>query len=176
MNRSSSRTFPGHVYIRSASTAASDSDRSRVLLCRAEEIGGQFGNVLAPGTQRRHVDFDAAQTVVQVGSKQAARHHVGQRTIGRGDNPRIDAARSVPADAFHRNILNGAQQLRLRRQRQIRDFVEEERAAFSVLELSLAAAHAGRGSLLDTEELGLEQGFNESRAINGDERPACADG
>ena len=43
-----------------------------------------------------------------------------------------------------------------------------------MLELPSSAADAGRGSLLDAEQLRLEQRFDERRAIDGDERPVAA--
>ena len=76
----------------------------------------------------------------------------------------------MTADALDRQVLNGAQQLGLRGQRQVGHLVEEQRAAVGVLELPAAAANAGRGALLDAEQLGLEQRLDERGAVDGDER------
>ena len=78
------------------------------------------------------------------------------------------------ADALDRQLLDRAQQLRLRRRRQVRHLVEEQRAAVRVLELAAPAAHAGGGALLDAEQLGLEQRLDDRRAVDGDERPVAA--
>ena len=43
-----------------------------------------------------------------------------------------------------------------------------------VLELAAPAAHAGRGALLDAEQLGLQQRFDDRRAVHGDEGPVAA--
>src|SRR5205085_11733373 len=67
-------------------------------------------------------------------------------------------------------ILNRAQQLRLRGNREIGDLVEEQRAAVGGLELSAAAANARGRAILDAEELRFEQRLDERRAIDGDER------
>ena len=82
------------------------------------------------------------------------------------------STRCVPcaADAFDREILNRAQQLGLRGERQVGHFVEEQRAAVGVLELAAAAAHAGGRALLDAEELRFEQRLDQRRAVDGDER------
>src|SRR6185295_940068 len=79
--------------------------------------------------------------------------------------------------ALNREILDRPQQLRLGRQRQIRDFVEKQRAAVGVLELSSSSPDPGGGSLFDPEELGFEQRFHEGGAVDGDERalPAPAE-
>ena len=82
--------------------------------------------------------------------------------------------RAVAADALDREILDGPQQLGLRRQRQVGHFVEEQRAAVGVLELAAAAADAGGRALFDAEQLGLEQRLDQRRAVDGDERPVAA--
>ena len=81
---------------------------------------------------------------------------------------------AVAADALDGQVLDGAQELGLRGQGQVGDFVEKQRAAVGVLELAAAAAHARRRALLDAEELGLEQRLDERRAIDGDERTVPA--
>ena len=76
----------------------------------------------------------------------------------------------MSADALHNQVLNRTQQLRLCRQREVRHFVEKQRAAVGVLELAAAAAHTGGRALLDAEELSLEQCLDQRRAIDRDER------
>src|SRR5439155_16253979 len=84
---------------------------------------------------------------------------------------------ALTADPLDGQILNAAQQLRLRGQRQIRHFVEEQRAAIGGLELAAAPADAGRRPLFDAEELRLEQRLDKRRAVDGDKRtiPARAE-
>ena len=82
--------------------------------------------------------------------------------------------RAVAADPLDREILDGAQQLGLRRQRQVGHFVQEQRAAVGVLELAAPAADAGGRAILDAEQLGLEQRFDKRGAIDGDERAVAA--
>ncbi len=81
---------------------------------------------------------------------------------------------AVAADPFDRQVLKRPQQLRLRGERQVGDFVEKQRAAVGALELAAASAHAGRRAVLDAEELGLEQRLDDRRAIDRHERPAPA--
>ena len=71
--------------------------------------------------------------------------------------------RAGAADPLDGQVLDHAQQLGLRRERQVGHLVEEQRAAVRVLELAAPAAHAGRGALLDAEELGFEQRLDDAR-------------
>jgi hypothetical protein len=64
------------------------------------------------------------------------------------------------------------QELGLRRAGQIRHLVEE-RSAVGRLELAASAANAGRGSILDPEQLGLEKSLDKRRAVDGHERRVC---
>ncbi len=136
----------------------------------AEEVACQLQDVGATLPERGHADIDPAQPVIQVGTKQLTLDQRVQRSIGGRDNSRIDAARGVAAHSFDGQILDGAQQLGLRRQRKVRDLVEEQGAAVGVLELAAPAFHAGRGPFFDAEELRLEQRVDQRRAVDRHER------
>src|SRR5438045_4901040 len=116
------------------------------------------------------MDLDAPKAVDEYGSKQTARNELGQRAVGRRDDPRIEAARAMSANTLDRHLLDRPQQLRLRGERQVRDLVQEQRAALGMLELSEPPAHTGCRPFLDAEQLGLEQRLDERRAVDGDER------
>src|SRR5262245_19279448 len=90
-----------------------------------EKIAGQLQDVLTTSAKRRNVDFDAAQTVVQICPERTSRRQLGEGTVGRRYDARVDPPGALPADALHCEVLNDAQQLRLRGQRQVGDFVEE---------------------------------------------------
>ncbi len=119
----------------------------------------------------RHAHVEAAQPVVEVGAEQAPLHQRRERAVGRGDDADVEPARAVAADPLDGHLLNRAQQLGLGGQRQVGDFVEEQRAAVGVLELAASAAHAGGRPFLDAEELGFEQRLDERGAVDGDEGP-----
>ena len=68
----------------------------------------------------------------------------------------LDAAR--PAEPLEPPLLQHAQQLDLRRRRDVTDLVEEQRAAVGHLEATGLRRHrAGERALLVAEELALEQ-------------------
>ena len=83
----------------------------------------------------------------------------------------VDLDRLVAADALERALLQDAQELDLRRRRDLADLVEEERAAVGLLEAPGAPPiGAGEGALLVAEELALEERLGERGAVERDER------
>jgi hypothetical protein len=135
-----------------------------------QEVHRQFEHVFAPLTKRRHMNVDAAQPVEEVGPEQPARHEASQRTIRGSDDACVHAARARGPHTLDRQILDGAQQLGLRGERQVRHFIEKQRAAVGVLELAAPAAHAGGGALLDPEQLRLEQRLDDGGAVDRHKR------
>ena len=83
----------------------------------------------------------------------------------------IDLERARSAEALELALLEHAQDLGLRDQREVGHLVEEERAAVRELEASfLASRGAGERALLVSEQLGLEERLGQRRAVDGDER------
>ncbi len=77
----------------------------------------------------------------------------------------------TPAHTLELPLLNEAQDLALQGQGKVADLVEEEGAVVGHLRLPhLAARGARERSLLVAEELVLEQGLGDRRAVDGDER------
>ena len=88
-------------------------------------------------------------------------------------DPDIHFDRAPAADALELAELEDAQQLRLRRRRQLANLVEKHGAAVCQLQLSwLRRRCPGEGAAFMPEQLGLEQGLGERGAVEGDER-AC---
>ena len=130
----------------------------------------EFDDVLAAFAERRHLHLDAVEAIVQVHAKPAVGDQARQRTVRGHNDAGVDAPGVGTADALDREILDGAQQLRLCRRGEIGDLVEEQRAFMRVLELAAAAANAGGRALLDAEQLRLEQCLDDRRAVDRDER------
>ena len=94
-----------------------------------------------------------------------------------GDHAHIDLDLLVAADAIEGAIREHAQEPRLQLGGHVADFIQEERAAFGLLEAPAALLlRAGEGAALVAEELGLEQVLRHRRGIDGDKglRRACA--
>ena len=104
-----------------------------------EKVVGELQHIGPPFAQRRHANVHTAQAIEQIGPEQPAVDHLGQAPVGGRDDPDVDATGAVAADPLDGQILNRPQQLGLRRQRQVRHFVQKQRAAVGVLELSAAA-------------------------------------
>ena len=100
----------------------------------AHEGRREIRNVLAALAQRRQVHLDDVEAVVEIAAEPAGGDLGAQIAVGRGDHVDVDAARLERADALDLAELEHAQQLRLHRQRQLADLVEEQRAAVGVLE------------------------------------------
>ncbi len=83
-------------------------------------------------------------------------------SIGRG---------AAGADAEHLPLLEDAEQLDLDRHGQVADLVEEDGAALGRLEEARAGLERpGERALLVAEELALEEGLGEGRAVDREER------
>ena len=122
-----------------------------------------------------HVDREDVEPVVEVFAELAGLGEVEQPPVGGRDDADIDALGAGRADRLDLALLDGAQQLDLRVERQFADLVEEERAAMGFGELAaLVGDGAGEGALLVPEEGGFDQVGGDRAAVDGDERLAGA--
>jgi hypothetical protein len=133
----------------------------------------EIEDVLAAGPQRRHLQLERVEAVVEVAAELPLGDERRQAAVGRSHDPDVDLLGLVAADALHGELLQRTQQLGLRRQGQVGDLVEEQRPAVRLFELAAPAPDTGRGAVLDAEELGFEQRLDDGRAVDGDERAAA---
>src|SRR5262249_53528188 len=128
------------------------------------------GDVLPALPQRRHRQRDHAQPVVEVLAEATRRGLLLEALVGCGDDADVDGDRPGPADALELALLQHAQQLDLGRGRELPYLVEEDRPSVGDLDLALLLNEGAReGPLLVPEELALENGLGESRAVDRDE-------
>src|SRR5690349_19138028 len=74
-------------------------------------------------------------------------------------------------------FLQDAQQLHLRREGHVTDFVEQDRAALGRLEDAWPIEHRpGKRAARVSEQLAFDQGIGEGAAVDGDERTLRARG
>ena len=79
------------------------------------------------------------------------------------------------ADRPHALLLDDAQQLHLHVQRQVGDFVQEQRAALGGLDQALLVGdRAGEAALLVAEQLAFHQLGGDGAAVHRHERPVAA--
>ena len=81
-----------------------------------------------------------------------------QVDVGRGDDAHVDLDRLDPAEPHELALLDDAQQLGLRLERDVADLVEEDRALVGELEQALLRVdRAGERALDVAEQVRLEQ-------------------
>src|SRR5438132_631476 len=83
----------------------------------------------APLPQRRHVDADDAQSVIEIFSKFPFADPLLEIRVGGGKDAHVDLLRLGLADRQDLLLFEKSQQLRLDVERQIADFVEKKRSA-----------------------------------------------
>ena len=101
--------------------------------------------------------------------------------VGRADDPRVHRLRGRGAQAPHGVLLENLEQLGLSRLRQKPDLVQEDGAAVGGLEKArLGVARIREGAAFEAEQLGLEEGLGDGRAVDvhegaGRTRPPAVD-
>src|SRR5207247_8253332 len=127
--------------------------------------------------QRDDPDLDDSQAVEQVPSKAAGGDFPSKIAVGRRNDSYVDLASLERSDAVDLSELDGAQQLRLERERQLADFLAKQRAAARVLEeADLVVGRARKGAPHVAEQLALAEGFDDGRAVHGHETGVRAPG
>ncbi len=138
-----------------------------------QEVLDQQRNVAPPLAQRRQVQGDDVEPIVEVLAELPLAHQGLEVAVGGGQHADVDANRLVAAEPLDRPLLQRAQQLGLQLQRHVADLVEVERAAVGQLELAEASLlGVGEGATLVAEHLGFQERAGNGRAGDGDERPA----
>src|SRR3954453_15573002 len=91
------------------------------------EMTNQYWNVLRPLAQRRNLNREYLQPVIQVVTKRSLFHHSRQIAMSCGDEPHIHLMSAVAAESLKFLLLQDAQQLRLKLERDVANLVEKER-------------------------------------------------
>ena len=140
-----------------------------------DEVMHEQRDVLGPLAQRRQVQREHVDAVIEILAKPAACNELLELAIGRGDDPDVDAPILIVADPAELLRLQDSQQLRLQRQRQLADLVEEQRPGVRGGEQTLAIARRVRERTADVaEQLVLEQLLWNRRTVDDHERRVVA--
>ena len=143
-------------------------DRAKQMIDECRDIG-------QPLAQRRHAQRVHVEPIVEILPKAARLDLVLEIAVRRRDDARRDRDRAVAADARHLPVFEHAQQLGLRRQRQLSDLVEEQCSVARVLERAPAQAiGAGKRAALVAEQLALDELLGQRRAVHRDQRRLLA--
>jgi hypothetical protein len=128
-----------------------------------------------PRAQRRLVDAQHAEPVIEVRAEASGLDRAVEIDVRRGDDPHVDRNRFLPAETLDLPFLQEPQQARLALDRHVADFVEEQRAAVRRLDPPGAPlVRAGERAALVAEQLGLQQMMRNRAAVDRDERPLAA--
>src|SRR6266542_2606464 len=109
-----------------------------------EEVLDERGDVLLAIAERRHVDVDHVEAVVEVVAELPLFDLPLEILVGRADDPDIDLDREIRPEPLDLALLQHAQKLRLRRHRHLADLVEEDRSLVRHLEAATALGHRAR--------------------------------
>src|SRR5665213_3032320 len=128
-------------------------------------------DILAPHSQRWNRQRQNVQAIEQVLAKLSVFDTLEQFAVGCRYDADVDFDGLATADRLDRAFLQGAKQFDLGCERQLADFVEEQRAAGSLDEFAgVTFGGAGEGPLFMTEQDRLHQIVRNGAAIDGDER------
>ena len=137
------------------------------LVEAADEVLDEERHVVAAVTERRKVDREDAEAVVQVAPEGAGLDHAGEIAVGGGDQPHVDPPRYTRAERPHFAILNDAEELCLQRERQVLHLVEEERAAVGEVQRARSLLERTReGTARMAEELALRERLGHRRTVH----------
>src|SRR6185436_7786492 len=136
-----------------------------------EEVIDEQQQVGLPLAQRRDEDGEDVEPVVEILAEGAGGDRLLQVLVGGGDQAHVRLDRLGAADPLELPLLQDTEQLHLRRQVDVADLVEKQRAAVRQLEAALLARFgAGEGAFLVAEQLGLDQAVGQRGAADFDER------
>jgi hypothetical protein len=122
--------------------------------------------------QRREGNLHHTQAKQEVFAKLTPRTHRREVAVRGRHHPQVGAQRLLTAHALEGALLQEPQELRLHRQRQLADLVEEERAPLGALDLAgNPTVGAGKRPALVTKQLALHERRGQRGAIDRDERP-----
>ena len=131
----------------------------------------QPGDVSRPLPEWRQHDGKHIESVEQVLAKPSGSGLQPQAPVRRRNHPDVDAPRRVLAHSLELPFLQHPEELSLEFDRDLPDFVEEERAAVGGLEPSRAVAQgAGECALGMAEELAFEQFARDRCTVHANQR------
>src|SRR6185503_18378325 len=135
-----------------------------------QERAGQRQDVVAALAQRREVNGQRADAVIEVFAQFALLDGVIDAAVCGGDDAAIGLVAGAPADGADLLLLEHAQQFALRVDGHFGQLVEEQRAAFSLAEEAFAVLGGTRERAFDgTEQFAFDQFAGQGGAVDLDE-------
>ncbi len=111
----------------------------------------------------------SVQTVVEVGAEPAFAHHAKQVLVGCGNNAHVHLLGARTPQPLELPFLKDPRQLRLEFERQITNFVKEQRAAVGCLKATDGLHHGpGKCAPFVPEPFAFQQGRRNRCAVQSD--------
>src|SRR5437867_2325127 len=131
----------------------------------------QQRDVVLAVSQRGKLDRDDMKPVEQILAETPLLHHLSEVDVGGRDDAHVDLDRLHPAEPHELALLDHAKELRLRLERNVADFVEEDAALVGEVEKALFGIYrTGKGALHMAEERRLQQIGRQIAGVDGHER------
>ena len=117
-----------------------------------DEVIDQLRKIAHPLAQRRQLDLNYFQTIIEILPELPFRHLILEIYVGSGDEAHIDSADFVRTDRLQLPLLQNPEKLHLQRRWNISDLVEKESAPVRVLEQSRLGSYGPRECTFDMAE------------------------
>ena len=128
-------------------------------------------NIVDALSQGRELQRHDVKPKKQIFPKRALVDFLFQVAIGRGNQPEIHGNIVLAPQAFEGAFLKDAKQLGLHGRIQVPDFIQEQRAAFSLFaESGFSLGGAGKGPAFIPEQFAFKEFLGNGRAIHADKR------
>jgi hypothetical protein len=136
-----------------------------------DEVLGEQWEIIDMLAERRHLDCDHAEAVIEVRSESAIVKQGGNRLVGGGKDPHIDWDFGGFSERSDGLFLQGTQEFCLSFDGHVTDFVEQD-DAFVGSAKETPGTHMGAGvsPLAVAEELALQEVSRQGRAIHRHKR------
>ncbi len=136
-----------------------------------QEVRRQEPHVAAALAQRRHLDLDDVQPVVEVAPEAALGNQRLEVAVRGRHDAHVHEPRRVLAEPAHLVVLERAQEPDLRGERHVADLVQEQRALVRLLHEPRAVRRGARErSPREAEEFALDERLGERSHVHGHER------
>src|SRR6202041_2646501 len=138
----------------------------------------EFGDVLFSLAERRKRNRENIQAIVEVFAELAVLDHVPQITVGGSDDTDIDSRRAGAAHWLELALLKHTEELGLKFQGHVTNFIEEQRATVGEGKAADVRIDGAReSSAFMAEKLAFEKARRHGRAVHLDQvpRPARAE-
>ena len=135
----------------------------------------QQGQILGAFAQRRQPHAEDIEPPIEILAELPRTNAAFEVLVRRRDHPHVELQRTPRAEARDFAVLQDPQQLGLRVEWKVADFVEEQRSPIRLFELAGSRfLGVGKSAALVAEELRLDEGRGNGAAVDRDEWPGTA--